>query len=298
MSRGRLLVIGEQRSGTTLLADLLDAQPGVRMEVGVLADALAFVRDRGGSLRAPLRPSERARIAAMLGAGLERTRTRGGVSADELATPADALARAIEALRGDARIAASKEHAPAAVIEALVTEAGFDVLYLVRDARDVILSRARRGEGELDRKLASWRRSVRAALGVEHPRLLVIRYEDLVRDVRGTFARIDDALGLGLDPERAATWRLPAPRRTNTSFGVEMHGVEAIAIERWRGHPDDPWVRFAGAYCAPELARLSYAAGPRMWRAAALAYRARGAGAQLRRYAGDAKRRVQTRAQR
>lgn len=294
----RLLVIGEPRSGTTLLADLLDAQPGVRMELGVLGQALAFARDRGGSLRAPLRASERARVAAMLGADLERTRARGRVSADALATPADALARATEALRGDARIAGSKEHAPAAVIEALVTEAGFDVLYIVRDARDVILSRARRGEVELDRKLAGWRRSVRAALAVEHPRIFLVRYEDLVRDVRGTFARIDDALGLGLDPERAAAWRLTPPRRTNTSFGVEMHGVEAIAVERWRAHVDDPWVRFAGAYCAPELARLSYAAGPPMSRADALAYRARGAAAQLRRYVGDAKRRVQARAQR
>ncbi len=291
MTPTRLVVVGEQRSGTTLLARLLDAQGGVRVGIGALSELLPLAMDRGLSMHRRLGPGDRARVADALARGLSANRLQGRVRADDFDTLAEACARALDGFRGDAAIVGTKEHAPAASFAPIVEGLGAHLLYLVRDPRDVILSRARRGDRGLARSLARWRQSVRTALAIEHPRMFIVRYEDLARDVGETFARIADAFDWPLDPARAAAWRLPDGHGTNTSFGVELPTVDARPVERWRAFEADPWVRFAGAWCAPELRRLSYPEGPRVGGLEALAYRARGAAVALRR-AGDVKRRA------
>ncbi|MBX3274610.1 MAG: sulfotransferase [Sandaracinaceae bacterium] len=291
MSAARLVLVGEQRSGTTLLARMLDAQPGVRVRVAALTFALRFAADRGLAPRAPLGALAREALARELTRGLAAAGVGARLAPADFATFAEAAQRAIDAIGADgsgdrARVAGSKEHAPAAMIAPLLRDAGVHVLYLVRDPRDVVRSRARRGEGELARKLVSWRESVGAALALDHPRLCVVRYEDLARDPAGAFARIEAAFGWGLDPVLAAAWRPLAGQPTNTSFGVELDAVDARPVERWREAPREPWVRFAGAYCAPELARLGYAPGPPLAAWEARSHRALGAAVAWRRRAG------------
>ncbi|MEZ4339072.1 MAG: sulfotransferase [Sandaracinaceae bacterium] len=286
-----LVVFGEQRSGTTLLTQLLNTQEGLHVEIGVLTHALLDARDRGLSMTRRLRDADRARIAAAVNVGLGATRIERRLAPEGFETLGEACARAFDAIRGEARIAGTKEHAPHEAIRPLL-DAGAHVLVIVRDPRDVILSHARRGNGALARRVVRWRSSTHHALSLAHPRIFVVRYEDLVRDVRETFVRIGEAFGWPLDPERAAAWRLPEGHPTNTSFGTAMPRVDEAPVERWRRFEDDPWVRFAGAWCAPVLRRLSYAEGPVMSRAELLRHTARGAAVALRRRAGDARRRV------
>lgn len=251
----RLLIIGEQRSGTTLLADLFNAQPKMHVEVGRLGRALEAARRLGVDVEEPLSPRARHVIAHAVEA-------RPRLDPEAFTTVREFVCASLDQpARGDDRVVGSKEHGPHELMEPLLG-AGLRVLYIVRDVRDVILSRFYRGDPHLDQKILTWKRSVREAGRIRHQDFHLLRYEDLVRDPRGEFERVESALRLGLRPRLAEAWSLPAGRRTNTSFGQELRTIDATPVERWRAHEDEPWVRYAASVASSELAALGYEAGP------------------------------------
>jgi len=256
----RLLVVGEQRSGTTLLTDLLDAQPGVRITIGLLTHALRAAAAMKIGPRDPLSERQRRALTSALNRGLAQARL------DEIAPShartLDALIQAaFETASEGASIIGSKDHEPVSSVRPLLGS-GVYILYIVRDARDVALSRARRGERDTSRSTLKWRRSVREALTVHDERFCLVRFEDLARDPVATFSGISRAFDWPLDLDAVANWRLPAERRTNTSFGQEMRAVDPRPVERWRTHHDSPSVRYASTVCASELVACGYGWGP------------------------------------
>jgi len=292
--RRRFIVFGEARSGTTILTTLLGAQPGARAQPALVGGALRMVKRWGRGVTSALSPAERVAVAGALNEALARG-GREPLEPDACSTLAAAVEAALDALDDDAWLVGTKCHGPDALIEPLLDHADLHVLYLARDPRDVIRSRARRGETHLARKLVGWRRSIAIARRIHHRRFLFVRYEDLVRDLRGTFARVGLAFGWPLDPAAAEAWRRPAGQRPNTSFDDDLTRLDPAPAERWRGAPDDPWVQHAQVTCAHEIARLGYAPGPPVPPSVRAAAHLRDRWATLRRTAGDATRSLQAR---
>ncbi len=265
MRRARLIVAGEQRSGTTLLTDLLNAQPLLEVGTGVLTRALRAARAMRLRPLDRLTESQRLELAGALRRGLSGSRRTTEFDAGALHTLADVVTVGLDIVRrsgpGDAMVAGSKDHEPPSTLAPLLG-LGVHVIYIVRDARDVALSRAHRGETDLPRSLVAWRQSVEEALALRHRHFHLIRFETLVRDPVQTFADLAAAFDWPLDPDAVTSWRLPESRLTNSSFGVPLPTVDLRPVERWRAHQDDPIVRHACTVCAPELAALGYAAGP------------------------------------
>lgn len=91
------------------------------------------------------------------------------------------------------------------------------VVYMVRDARDVVCSLTRKGWGGFKRTLAFWLvDTVLCETFRDHPRAHRVRYEDLVRNPRDTVAKLLDFLGASPDVDRVLNFHAVSARATAT----------------------------------------------------------------------------------
>lgn len=260
-----VFVTGFARSGTTLLARLLDAQPNVVCASDAYAAPLDTARDVGG-FRVALSSAQRNRALARHRRSLEGRGFATRIGPDAFTTAGEFYRLALGELARPGDVIVGHKfpgHGPhTAVFERILTETEVRCVVVLRDARDVMLSQSHAlPDTAIDPD--SWRsaaRRLRALRG--HPRLVVVRYEDLVRDPPHALAPVAQLLGVPLTTDLRELARDGRPWRDNSSF----HDVEMLfdprPMERWREHTRDPIVRFAAWWCADELARWGYAQFP------------------------------------
>lgn len=257
----QLFLTGFAKSGTTLLANLLGAQPHFTIRSDGIAAPLGAAAEVGGFHR-ELPPHLRNRALAMhrqslVVHGLE-TRIRPG----DFRTAGELYARALaEIARPDDLVVGHKLTAfgpHTAVFDALLRETEVRCVCILRDVRDVVLSQKNSLLGSAvdpDTWLAFARRS-RELDG--HPRVAVVRYETLVEDPERALAPIARLLGMPIAHDLERSTLRGRPWRDNSSFHDVEQTFDRRPVGRWREATADPSVRFAAWWCADELARSGY----------------------------------------
>jgi len=266
-------VVGVGRSGTTLLRMMLDSHPSLAMppETGFVPGVVRACRRR--------RPSP-AELLALL----REQRTWGDFDLDEaeLERRFAAAGRldASSALRAFYGLYAEGEGKPRwgdktpayvkrmPLIERALPEARF--IHVIRDGRDVALSRAKRALREPappQRVAEKWRRRILDAR--EQAKRLAhyaeIRYEDLVTDTEPTLRRAVELVELEWDPamlryhERAPR-RLAEISRDLPSKGqkAERPGAERAAAHALAAEPPKPERVAAWRERMPEADRAAF----------------------------------------
>ena len=258
----RLLLFGEQRTGTSLLQALLGAHPQIdvlppdfdlNMAVNVfgLRPRQTLTRRQGHVLWQRMKRSLEKRLPDDMPHDL---------------TCYDALLSYRMGLRvPGAQVACMKFHGPFAAVPDLLESDDVFCLFIVRDVRDVLLSRAFRGEQQLDEWAVQWRESsARMRALADHPRVLSIRFEDLVAAPGLEARRIFSWLGVPLQeapfPALDAEGR---PQLQNSSFGA-LNAFDQRAVARYREHRGSPLVRYAQWLCRAELQHWRYAIEPEL----------------------------------
>lgn len=150
-----------------------------------------------------------------------------------------------------------------------LADSGFRVILVIRDPRDVVTSTI---AGEASKycgrprpmlfTLRQWRKSVAFGLGyADSPRLLVVRYEDLVENPAQEFARVTSFLRIGSYDFDIAKAQLRddhgRPWRSNSSL-APSEGITSDSVGCHRRFLDPRLRRFVEATCNPELQALSY----------------------------------------
>jgi hypothetical protein len=215
LGRGRAdgpapFVVGVGRSGTTLLRLMLDAHPqlAIPAETHFVPDLL----EREGECR----------LADELVDTIVAARTWDdfGLDADELRAKAAGARGAGEVLRVFYRLCAEREGKPRwgdktpgyvkrmRTIGTALDEARF--IHLIRDGRDVALSRRKRGMGA-DKPIGDvadlWKRRIdnaRKQAKRLRGRYMEVRYEDLVADPEHALRQICELIELEFDPAMLA----------------------------------------------------------------------------------------------
>jgi len=142
-------------------------------------------------------------------------------------------------------------------------------VFVIRDPRAMIASLNFRVRDNLTGgmrpvlySLRAWRKSVALTIaacvrGSGHR----VRYEDLVRDQRGTLQGLTDFLGLEPYPDDAFAEgirdQLGEPWRGNSSF-ADQRGISTTSLETWAERLPAPVQHFIEAVCEPEMRLLGY----------------------------------------
>lgn len=264
-SRKHVFITGFARSGTSLLANLLNRQPHVTVWGDGYAAPLAVAEAIGG-FRRGLRPEERSQALARHKLALANQAANTTLSPDDFATTGEFYRRVLDELaRQDDIVVGHKVtgYGPHTdVFRLVLEETDVHCICVLRDVRDVVLSQRHRTGTSIDPD--SWNLFARRARALlEHPRLAVIRYEDLIRDTEATLAPIGALLGIHIDTGvETLTARADQPWTENSSFHDVGRLFDPRPIERWREYVHDPTVRFAAWWCSDELSRWGYASFP------------------------------------
>ena len=257
MTRPILFVVGNSRSGTTLMGRLLGRHPDV-----FRFRELHFF-DRFWSRDSPTRRLSIPEATA-IAAGLCQRQER---DAYDCRSEAEAL---VASLPHDARTAmavftAFMRHGAATKGRSIPCEqTGRSVFYIddiirelpearivnvVRDPRDVLLSQKRKSQARADVKsralrlrqylnyhpistAALWVAAVREGdRQVRHERLVSVRYEDLLHDPAAVVARIYAFCGLDYEPH---VLDVPQVGSSNVPNRASAQGIDATRTGRWR----------------------------------------------------------------
>lgn len=258
-------IVGNDRSGTTMLRLILDRGPeaAIPPESMFLTDVELPVADYQALMDAVWH-HPKVRLWELPG---EPPRVPTGLPADEaarfvLAAPFEAYARKHGKPRWGDKTPHYVHH-----IDALLEiwpDARFVVL--VRDGRDVALSLKRMPFGPNNAWAAAqwWARGIRAgaAAAARHPdQVMTVRYEDLVHDPSTHVAAVCDFVGLRFEPdmldlEHADRSRIVADQKS--WFPTIFDGINESAVARWQREmpPRDQAVFASLAF--DELAEFGY----------------------------------------
>ncbi|WP_336921883.1 sulfotransferase family protein [Aquipuribacter sp. SD81] len=287
-----VLVAGNSRSGTTMLARMLGRHSAV-----TALQELHFVEEhwtpgeealpREAAVRlaerllhnarewyhTPFRPGRFAPDAEAVVARCLVDRPDGRVPAAAVLT--GVLAH--EAQAAGRRVAVEQTPRNVFFLRSLLEEVpGAVGVVLVRDPRDVMLSQKnwwrRRFRGTTGVPLVTtlrqwadyhplttsliWRGGARAGLRAgTHPRVVSLRFEDLVTEPAAELARVLDRVGLSAEPAM-----LDAPRISSSNAGDRGGtGVDPTVVGRWRDGLDRAEVWINQRVTAAEARELGYA---------------------------------------
>ena len=277
-----ILIVGSQRSGTTLVNRLLNAHP----QISIVYQQTDYLRD---NLPMDVVVSRE-----------EATRAIGKVRERVLRhDPAftDAVASAIEAALPDrisygglyrlllAQLAspgAQVTHAGEKYAGRCLESFGFldafpdgRLIHIVRDPRDVLASEKARlahlagTEREYNHLLTlfDWKvgaTAVELAKKEHDPqRVMTVRFEDLVQDPNAASAVLCDFLGVGFDASMTEADRLVddagKPWLANTSFGPGWRGIRRPDLAAWTSRLSPTEIAYAEAFCNARLRKYGYA---------------------------------------
>src|SRR5918999_1448993 len=266
-------IVGNDRSGTTMLRLILDRGPDAAIppESMFLTDfAAAFDAgspagaDEARRLMEQVWTHPKVRLWELPGPPPEVPRGLAGQEAYRFiaAAPFEAYA----ARRGKPRWGDKTPHYVHHVGDLLRVWPRARFVVLVRDGRDVDLSLRRMPFGPNNAWAAAqwWARGIRAGERArrEHPgAVLTVRYEDLARDPECEVPRICAFLDLTYAPDMLALGRADAAKivRDQASwFPTIADGINTLTVGRWRREMSLRDQRLFAALAGPELERLGY----------------------------------------
>ena len=215
----QLHIIGCSRSGTTMLHAAMSAFDDVLLHPAETRAA---------------QPTLRERLAAIRGYG------RAGMSL---------TARKYFVTK---RAYAWIEPGEIARLGARIRAEDVGIINIVRDPRDVLLSRHKSAGNDPYVNAEHWRRSMEAADAIEasvgpHGRFVTVRYEDVIREPRAVERTFADAFGLklraGAEIDKVADSLASSGMGLSDYMKVAMQGVrnaDPKSIGKWREAPVNP----------------------------------------------------------
>jgi len=265
----RLIIVGLPRSGTTLVATLLGAQPRIHFLTDYFPAFTEALMRLERPWNGPLSLSERRIALALVRDQFLRVRHPVLVKLDAFATLDELHRRVMEELGATTdRWVGHKLLLSPELLRATLERTEIHCLILFRDPRDAALSYFHRTGGGLEAYARNWAATVRLWHELQAcPRLLGLRFEDLIVQPERTIERLGDWLGQALDP-RVSALRFQRSRAhgatdwaENSAFQDVQERFDRQPIGRWQVQSESPIVRYAAWATRREQQLLGYDSG-------------------------------------
>lgn len=258
----RLLVVGQPRSGTTLLANFFHSQARITLLNEMIVTPFQAVALRRRHFDQPLTESQRSYELGLLKMELGAlNKTAFPIKTDQFRTLDELYTCALSLYaKPDDRLIGNKICGLESSLPLLLSETDVHCLYLVRDPRDVVLSLWKRGDTAFDFPIHAWKEGVRCATSlVGKPRFRLLRYEDLVTQPHETLTAIASWLQVPiettltqLNDAQGGHWI------ANSSFNDVNKVFDGSPLGRWKTQTNLPAVRYAAWACRREIDEFGY----------------------------------------
>lgn len=262
-----LLVTGEMRSGTTLVANFLNSQSGCT----VYADLLkGWFGEPGRLALSGLSAELSQRQKNVLLSSLVAAGWQFGISAFEqiksenFSNWYDLFETSLRCLDPDRKssVIGVKITQQYEMLDELMT-LGTKVVFCVRDPRDVAVSAKNRFSNyNLNDTVLSWRNSLQQMQGyIKNPNFYFLQFETLFEkgSREKTVGQLADFLGVPLEPDtKTLKIRNGVDFVSNTSFGDVKEVFDKKALFRWKRDLTSEEVIFISGFLKKELVGLDY----------------------------------------
>jgi hypothetical protein len=262
----KILITGPTRTGTTLIANFLNAQEGCviyRDFLGSIFEGLnrlqikrfnSVLDEKGKNIiLANLKPE-------FWNCGLTKI---NDLTTADFSTLGELYDIALNSLQTEGcHVVGHKITRQEKFLTSLLNETDISVIYTLRDLRDVILSSKNRFyDFDLYQVCSGWKDSVNIAgeLANSYPdRFYVLCFEDFVNDAAKQCARLSDFLGVDIRSNIKTFKDRDMDWRDNSAFHDLDIGVSSKASYRWKNHLSDEDVIFANYIFGDTLQQFGY----------------------------------------
>ena len=256
-------VFGVQRSGNVLLASLLNAQGPIETGDAWLQTFLRVTEAVDFKLQRQLTTHEKdyllkvSQNALKYYSNLELALSQ--TDTDDFETTLDLIFILYKTYTTPTKkFIGTRIHNPTYYLQQLAECPNLRLVILIRDVRDVILSELYRGRLNIDQYIKDWRTVSRFAYKYqEHPNVLAIRFEDLVRNPEDSASQLSRFLDIGINFTPETFKRVKWPQ-SHSSFDESSQSLSADPVERWRSYSNHEVVQYAEAASQSELGLWNY----------------------------------------
>ena len=262
----KLMITGERRSGTTRLANILNAQTGITIYRDFLQIERIKSRLNIKTLNENLLPATKRRLVrsfefddnADLGISMD-------ISADDFSTLLEFYTFVLEKIASPTDILVGHKTTMALGItpELLTRVPELRSIFVIRDPRDMVASALKLGWSNAFELAEAWQNATEAAQSIQKDerfcnRFMIIRFEDLVGcpdivlEQLASFLGIDNLRAPETMTDYSGEWR------NNSSFGDLTGNIDSAPVGRWsRSNPEAGHA--VELVLGPKLYKIGYA---------------------------------------
>ncbi len=263
--RKKILITGQRRSGTTFLANFLNAQK----KFLVKRDFLGTIFGESKKLKIDSFKDELSnREKNVLLSNLRAEFMSAGENVDDIPKKQDfsnlfiLFEKTLDKLnKKNDKIVGVKRTGQGYWIDDLLESTDIHVIYMYRDIRDVLLSSKNRfSDYTTISYLISWNERMKQVIDIKHERLLKVKFEELILNPDNTIEKISDFIGEEITKDiNFAKDRTGLKFIDNSSFHDINKLFDKRAVNRWKDYPDSKEVRYSEILIPEFLEKLGYA---------------------------------------
>lgn len=249
-----------------MVSTVLAAQPRVHFATDYFSCFSTVDSRLHNNWSAPLTERERRFSLAVVRDQFLRVRHPILVSPGQFST-LDELHRLVmnELTSGTPKVIGHKLLLSASDLERTLASSSLHILLMIRDPRDSSLSFLQRTGGGVESYIANWLASAKLARRLaRHPRLLALKFEDLILNPKATLERLGRWLAVDVRHDVAQLhFRRNAAHgqvkwRENSAFGDVQSRYDTAPLHRYRSSPSASAVRYAQWATRSERWRWGY----------------------------------------
>ncbi len=147
-------------------------------------------------------------------------------------------------------------------IQKLLNQTNIHVIYVYRDPRDVMQSlRIKFPHEDLNRAIDNWVNCLKLILKIKHKNLLLIKYEELIRQTPEVKKKLENFLEADLNFNPNKIYCYNDVWKSNTSYADVNSVFNPKSIYRWKKNPNNIINRYISIKTKPILNTLNYEPG-------------------------------------
>lgn len=240
----KILVTGQMRSGTTFLGNFLNSQNNITLYSDIFhVVAGKILANQVKTMEIPynkkLNKNEKETYLVLVQRGLDmlgdKTDYVLNIQIDDFDTPKELYYLLLDSIKKDEdRIVGHKVTETETNAKNLLLNTELDLIYIVRDPRDQVLSSMKKFGYDLNTAIAKWRNGIENILEINSKRLYIIKFEDLIYKSENLKNELEDFLNIELNYNIQKVKQHNKDFISNSSFNDVKKVFDENAVLRWK----------------------------------------------------------------